>query len=389
MTHYSINPFTNQAIKIGILGGGQLGKMYAEAALPWNWKIFILDKDKSFPAAQACHTFVEGDFTKYDDVINFGRQVDTITIEIEGVNVEALEQLELEGKPVFPSSKALKIIRDKGLQKQFYEENKLPTSIFTTWENAKEIKEAIDKRRLPYPFVQKARTGGYDGRGVAVIKNESDLIQLLDTPSIIEPLVDIDQEISVIVVRNKNGEVKSFPTVSMAFHPTANLVEYLVCPSGIGSALEMEAIQVAQSVIEQMDIYGLLAVEMFLTKQGEILINEVAPRPHNSGHQTIESCSISQFQMGLLAACNLRLPDVQINAASVMVNILGAEDHTGIAKYEGVMQALELDNVHIHLYGKEITKPFRKMGHVTITDKNIEIAILKAKKVKELIRVIT
>jgi 5-(carboxyamino)imidazole ribonucleotide synthase len=247
----------------------------------------------------------------------------------------------------------------------------------------------IEVGDIEFPFVQKARTGGYDGRGVAVIKDSGQLHKALDTGSIIEPLVDIEKEISVIVVRNENGEVKTFPPVAMEFHPEANLVEYLYSPSGIGPALEMEAIQIAQSAIEAFDLCGLLAVEMFVTKSGQILINEVAPRPHNSGHHTIESCSISQYQMGLLSICNLSLPDIKENVPAVMVNILGAEGYTGPVRYEGVEKALSADNVFLHLYGKKVTKPFRKMGHATVLDTDLSKAIEKATFVKDTIKVIS
>ena len=383
-----LNPFVNQKIKVGILGGGQLGKMYCEAASDWNWDIWVLDQKSDFPAGSIAGKFIEGDFTNFNDVYTFGKQVDVLTIEIEKVNVDALEQLEKEGLLIHPSPKAIRIIRDKGIQKEFYKKNQLPTESFTMIEDLNHLRELIHSGVISYPLVQKARTGGYDGRGVAIIRNADQLDKALDTGSIIEPLVDIEKEISVIVVRNASGEVKTFPPVAMEFHPEANLVEYLYSPSGIGPALEMEAIQIAQSTIEALDLCGLLAVEMFVTKTGKVLINEVAPRPHNSGHHTIESCSISQYQMGLLAICNLSLPDIQENMPAVMVNILGEEGYTGPVKYEGVVQALSADNVFLHLYGKKITKPFRKMGHATILDADLSKAIEKATFVKQTIKVI-
>lgn len=381
------NPFQDTQLKIGILGGGQLGKMYCEAASCWDWNIWILDQQKTYPAGNLATHFVEGDFTNYDDVLEFGRKVDVLTIEIEKVNVDAIEQLESEGKIVRPSSVALKLIRDKGLQKQFYTDHDLPTSPFQLVDDLEAVRHLVRNEGLSYPFVLKARTGGYDGRGVAIIRNADDLDQALDEPSLIEELVDIEKEVSVIVVRNDRGEVKTFPPVAMEFHPTANLVEYLYSPSGIGPAFELEAVQIAQSVAEGMDIKGLLAVEMFLTRDGHIMINEVAPRPHNSGHHTIESCSISQYQMGLLAICDLPLPDITENIPAVMINVLGAEGYTGDVKYIGIEKALEMDNVHVHLYGKQITKPFRKMGHITVLDQDLSKAIEKATFVKQLIKV--
>lgn len=384
-----INPFTEHPLRIGILGGGQLGKMYCEAASNWNWEIWILDKQRDFPAGPVATHFVEGDFTNYDDVYAFGMQVDLLTIEIEKVNVEALDRLESEGLTVHPSPRALRIIRDKGRQKAFYEEHDLPTAEFSIVQDAHELEEQIRAGEVSFPFVQKARTGGYDGRGVAVIRDGQDMGKLLDTPSVIEPLVDIAVEISVIAVRSASGEIRTFPPVGMEFHPEANLVEYLYSPSGIDPGLEQEAIRIAEAAIRAYDICGLLAVEMFVTRDGRILINEVAPRPHNSGHHTIESCSISQFQMGLLSICNLPLPEVSENIPAVMVNILGAEGYTGEARYEGVMQALGAGNVFLHLYGKHTTKPFRKMGHATILDRDLSKAIEKATFVRDTINVIT
>lgn len=382
-----VNPFLDSELKIGILGGGQLGKMYCEAAQPWNLNIWILDTSKDFPAGPGSSNFIEGDFTDYDDVLNFGRLVDVITVEIEKVNVDALEVLESEGKIVHPCASVLRTIRDKGLQKQFYQKNELPTAPFILLDSKEEILKAVDEGSIVYPFVQKARRDGYDGRGVAVIRGAEESEKIIDTESVIEPLIDIDKELAVIIARNERGELKSFPPVAMAFHDEANLVDYLYSPSGVGTALEMEAIQVAQTVAETLDVGGLLAVELFLTTNGEILINEVAPRPHNSGHHTIESCSSSQYEMGLLAICGMTLPDINEISPAVMVNLVGHEGNTGSAVYEGIEEAISMGNVHVHLYGKKITKPFRKMGHATILDISLEAAIEKATFVRDLIKV--
>lgn len=384
-----LNPFAKPEIRIGICGGGQLGKMLCEAAAAWDWKIHVLDRNPDDPAAAFAHHFVQGDFTNYDDVLEFGRSLDVITIEIEKVNIEALTQLERMGKMVHPSPKALGIIRDKATQKQFFLDQGLPVTQLQLFNNVDAISAAIQSGSLQIPFVQKLRSGGYDGRGVAIIRHQEDLSLLLDGPSLVEEVVDIEAEVSVIAARNRNGEIKTFPPVAMSFHEQANLVEFLYCPSGLGPALELEATQIAQAAIESLEVCGLLAVELFLTTDGDWYINEVAPRPHNSGHHTIECCNVSQFQQHLLAICNLPLIDPQLHFPAVMVNILGEEGFEGPPKYIGVEQALRLGSVYVHLYGKSQTKPFRKMGHVTVANRNINRAIKTANFIKDQIKVIS
>lgn len=384
-----INPFATPEKIIGICGGGQLGKMLCEAASAWDWKTAVLDQSSDDPAARVAHRFVQGDFTKYDDVMAFGKDVDVLTIEIEKVNLEALIELEKMGKIVHPSPSALAIIRDKALQKQFFIDQGLPTTPQLLFENKDELLASLQSGTIDIPFVQKVRSGGYDGRGVAIVRKEEDLTILLEGPCLVEPLVEIEAEVSVIAARNENGEIKTFPPVAMAFHPEANLVEYLYCPSGLGPALELEATQIAQAAIEAFDICGLLAVEMFLTTDGDWLINEVAPRPHNSGHHTIECCNVSQFQQHLLAICNLPLIDPALQLPAVMINLLGEEGHEGPVKYIGVEQALRLGSVYVHLYGKKITKPFRKMGHITVANRSISRAIRTANFIKDFIKVIS
>lgn len=380
---------SNSDFKIGILGGGQLGKMLGLAAANWDVKIWMLDKSKSFPGGNTCSHFVEGDFKNYDDVYNFGQQVDVLTIEIEHVNTDALLQLEKEGKTIHPSPSKLNIIKDKGLQKQFYYEHKLPTSPFRLFSGKEEILDAIEANKLRFPFVQKSRLAGYDGKGVAVIRSENDLSKILAAPSVLEPLVDIDKELAVVVARNERGEVQAFPPVEMEFHPTANLVEFLICPAQISEEISQKAIDVSMKVMETFGVCGLLAVELFLTKSGEILINEVAPRPHNSGHHTIDSCYTSQFQQHLRAIMNLPLGSTKMKTPSVMVNILGADNHTGHAYYDGLSEAMNIEGANLHLYGKELTKPFRKMGHATIVADSLEKAKSNARKLKEKLRVIS
>lgn len=376
--------------RVGILGGGQLGKMVAIAAANWHLPIHILDESRDFPAGPYATSFTEGSFKDYDAVYNFGKTVEVLTIEIEHVNTDALLQLEQEGVKVHPKPAALNIIKDKGLQKQFYAEHQIPTSDFQLFDDENAIKHALKNGSLSYPFVQKSRTAGYDGRGVAVIKNEADLQEkLLSGASMVEDLVDIQKELAVIVARNERGEVQAFPAVEMEFHPTANLVEFLSCPADISSEFEAEAEELAKQIIGAYDICGLLAVELFLTKDNKLLVNEVAPRPHNSGHHTIESCYTSQFEQHLRAVLNLPLGSTKLKSAAIMVNLLGAAGHTGPTFYKGLDKCLAIEGAHPHMYGKAMTKPFRKMGHVTILDETVEGARTKAKQVEAVLQVIS
>jgi len=375
--------------KIGILGGGQLGKMLTLAAQNWDVQTWILDANKDFPAGSSCNHFVEGDFKNYDDVMTFGKNKDVLTVEIESVNVEALLELQKQGKKIHPSPQALQIIRDKGIQKQFYADHNLPTSSFELFENEHEIRQALENGDLKFPFVQKARTGGYDGRGVAVIKNEADWSKILPVKSVVEPLVDIKRELAVIVARNESGEVKSFPVVEMEFNPDANLVEFLFCPSSVSKDLEEQCYKIAEETIEAFDMCGLLAVELFQTTDDQILINEVAPRPHNSGHHTIDANVTSQFQQHLRAILNLPLGNTDLKIPAVMVNLLGVDGFTGDAIYENLDQCMRVEGAKFHFYGKKITKPFRKMGHATVVNKDLEKAKTNGRFVLENLKIKT
>ena len=374
--------------KVGILGGGQLGKMLCQEASKLGIRLNILEKDDTFPSAGVCPDMTYGDFKNYEDVLAFGRKMDVITVEIEAVNTEALHQLEKEGKSVYPQPAILDLIKDKGDQKTWYAEHKIPTAIFELFGNADSVLNAVKAGKWPIPFVQKSRKDGYDGQGVKVIRSQEDLNDLLDCPCLLEELADIDKEISVIVARNPSGEVKSFPVVEMEFHPTANLVEFLFSPSNISEKHKDEATHLAEKIASEMRIVGLLAVELFLTKSGEIWVNEVAPRPHNSGHQTIEGNITSQYAQHLRAILDLPLGDCGLREASVMVNILGEPEHKGIAYYEGLSESLKISGANIHLYGKKMTKPYRKMGHATIVDSSLDSAKEKAKKLKSILKVI-
>ena len=365
--------------KVGILGGGQLGKMLCLAAADWDLEIYVLDTEGA-PAQTYCSHFVAGNFNNYEDVVNFGRKVDVLTIEIEHVNVKALTTLQKEGIKVHPNPKALKTIKDKGLQKLFYQKYDLPTSDFQLLDTA--------TADISLPCVWKSRSGGYDGKGVSILKTKEDIAKLPKEPCLIEPLVDIDKEIAVIVARNESGQVVAYPSVEMVFDPVANLMDYQVSPSNISKKIEREAQKLAKRLIKKFKLCGLLAVEFFLTKDGQLLINEVAPRPHNSGHHTIEATETSQFEQHLRAILDLPLGSTAMRKPSVLLNLVGAEGYTGEAVVDGFDKALNTEGVHIHLYGKRITKPFRKMGHVTILNKNVEIAVKTALNLKKILRII-
>lgn len=372
--------------KIGILGGGQLGKMLCQAGSKLGLSLHVMDKDESFPAYKVCADYTCGDITSYEDVMAFGKDLDIITIEIEHVNIKALEDLEKAGKKVYPSPAALNIIKDKGKQKIFYEGMGFPTSEFSVFEDVSGLNKAIENGELTYPFVQKLRTEGYDGRGVQVIRSAAD--ELFENGSIIESLVDIEKEIAVIVARNPSEQLVVYPIVEMHFHPTANLVEYLFSPSTLCIEQQNKATIIAANIAEKLDVIGLLAVEMFIDCNGEILVNEVAPRPHNSGHHTIEACLTSQFEMHLRAILDLPLSGTQQILPAVMMNLLGEDSYSGDAIYTDLDQFLAMPGVNIHIYGKEKTKPFRKMGHVTIVDSTVEQAVQKSLMIKSKLKVI-
>lgn len=376
-------------VKLGIIAGGQLGKMLVLAASNWNVNTYVLDKDEHCPASSSCTFFFKGDPLNFDDVYEFGRLVDVLTLELENVNTEALKRLKQEGKRIYPDPDELEIIQDKGLQKQFYEKISVPSSAFTLFGNKQEIINSIHGGGLSFPFVQKLRRGGYDGRGVAIIYSQHDMNNLLEGASVVEELINIDKEISAIVARNERGEVRCLPTVEMEFNPKANLVEKLICPSTLLEEIEKTAEDIAIKIITELDLYGLLAVEMFVDKNKKIWINEIAPRPHNSGHHTIESAITSQFEQLLRAIFNLPLGSTKLKMPAVMINLLGEPGYEGKVRYEGLTECLAVEGVKIHLYGKKKTKPFRKMGHVTVLAPTIEQAKEKADFVKQKLKVVS
>ncbi len=370
-------------LKLGILGGGQLGRMLIQESINFNITTHVLDPDADAPCKDLCNKFVKGSLTDYQTVYEFGKGVDLITIEIEKVNVDALEQLENEGVMVYPQSRVIRLIQDKGIQKQFFKENDIPSSRFQLIQNRAELKNG----NFPLPFIQKLRTDGYDGRGVHSVRNSGDLDKAFDAPSLIEDWIDFEKELAVIVSRNESGEIKTFPCVEMEFNPEANLVEFLISPSTLSPDILQKADDLAVKIAQDLKIVGVLAVELFLTKDGQILVNELAPRPHNSGHQTIEGNYTSQYEQHLRAIFNLPLGDTRAISNAVMINLLGEKGFEGLAEYEGLNEIMKMDGVYIHLYGKKLTKPFRKMGHVTILDDDREKAIEKAKFVQTAIKV--
>lgn len=369
--------------KVGVLGGGQLGRMLMQEAINYDIKLCMMDKDPSAPCSRFSHEFTNNDILDYEAVLEFGKDKDVITVEIENVNIEAYEELERQGKKVFPQPSVLKTVRDKGVQKNFFKENNLPTPPYYLVEN----KAEISKYEQEFPFMQKMRVGGYDGRGVQALKTLSDMDKAFDAPSVLEKFVDFEKEISVIVARNENGEISHFPVVECQFNPEVNLVEFLFSPAQISEAIEEDAISIARRTIEALGMVGLLAVEMFVTKDGRVLINEIAPRPHNSGHHTIECNVTSQYEQHLRAILNLPLGSTKMLRPGVMVNLLGEPGYEGNVKYEGLEDAMKIPGVKAHIYGKAQTKPYRKMGHVTATAPLLQEAVDKARKVQEIVKV--
>ena len=379
-----ISKWYGKDLRLGVLGGGQLGRMLIQAANDLNIHIHCLDPDPNAPCSEIAHSFSCGSLTDYNTVLNFGSDKHLITVEIENVNVEALIELEKKGVKVFPQPNVLKLIQDKGLQKEFYLKNNIPTAAFELISSKAELLLKTD-----FPFVHKLRTGGYDGKGVKIISNLSEAEQSFDAPSVIEEKIDFQKELSVLVARNEKGEIKTFPLVECEFNPEANLVEFLFSPADVSPEIELKAKEIASQLIEKLNMVGLLAVELFLTKSNELLVNEIAPRPHNSGHHTIECCTTSQFSQHLRAILNLPLGDTSLIQAGAMINLVGEKEFNGPVIYDGLENLLSIPGVFPHLYGKEISKPFRKMGHITITGKNINELKAKRDKIKGLIRVIS
>ena len=379
--------FFSSDFKLGILGGGQLGKMLLYDAKRYDLHTKVMDSNKDAPCNKIADDFIIGDITDYDDVINFGNLVDLITVEIENVNTDALEFLEKLGKKVYPSPKNLRIIQNKSDQKNFYSKNNLPTSKFKNYSNIEELKRNFLHDNFEFPFVWKSSRFGYDGKGVKIIKNIEDLDFSYDRQCLIEEKVSIKKELSVIVSRNSDGEIKCFPVVEMEFNEKSNLVEYVMCPANISKQTEEKAIMIASEIAKKFEMVGLLAVELFVTNEDEILINEVAPRPHNSGHHTIECCVTSQFDQHIRSILNLPLGETGILIPGIMVNLVGENMEEGNVNYKNINDIFDIPGVYIHIYGKKKSRLNRKMGHITIVNKDINKAIEIGKSIKNKIKV--
>lgn len=375
--------------KLGILGGGQLGKMLLTETRKFDIQTLVLEPSEEAPARYSCNGFYKGSLMDFDTVYQFGKMVDLLTIEIENVNLDALDKLEEEGLPIYPSPKTLRLIQNKGKQKDYYVSNDIPTSSHQRFVDLNDLRNALAKDELEFPFVWKCAQFGYDGNGVKICRSALDLVKLPDVECIAEEMVPFKNELAVIVARSVSGEVKTYPIVEMEFHPEANQVEYVICPARIDEKVAQKATEVALKVSEAFNHVGLLAVEMFQTEDDEILVNEVAPRPHNSGHYSIEASYTSQFENHLRAILNLPLGNTDSKVAGIMVNLVGEEGYSGQVVYENIEKIMAIDGVTPHIYGKRETRPFRKMGHVTIVNEDMTEARKIAEDVKNSIRVIS
>lgn len=372
--------------KLGILGGGQLGKMLLAETRKFDIQTYVIDPSAAAPSQFGATEFFIGDLMDFDAIYEFGKKVDVLTIEIENVNLDALDKLEAEGVAVYPSPKTLRLIQNKGRQKDFYVENTIPTSTYQRFEDLNHLKSEIEN--LSFPFVWKCAQFGYDGNGVKIVRTIEDLQSLPNVECIAEQMVPFKNELAVIVVRSVSGEVKTYPVVEMEFHPEANQVEYVICPARIDEKVAQKATEIALKVSKAFQHIGLLAVEMFQTEEDTILVNEVAPRPHNSGHYSIEASYTSQFENHLRAILNLPLGNTDSKVAGIMVNLVGSAGFSGQVIYENIEKIMAIDGVTPHIYGKRETRPFRKMGHVTIVNENMIVARTIAEEVKNTIRVI-
>ena len=380
-----MNNYFSSDFKLGILGGGQLGRMLLTETQKFDIYSLILDASNEAPCAAICNEFYQGNLLDFDTVYNFGKKVDLLTIEIENVNVDALEKLEHEGLKVYPSSKTIRTIQNKATQKLFYIDHAVPTADFSRFAFTEEIKNT----EINYPFVWKSAQFGYDGTGVKIIKSSEDLEGLPNVECIAEKLIPFKNELAVIVARNPSGDLKTYPVVEMEFHPEANQVEYVICPARVTKEIAEKAQEVALKVAKAFKHVGLLAVEMFQTQDDEIIVNEVAPRPHNSGHYSIEASYTNQFEQHIRAILNLPLGDTSSKVSGIMVNLVGADDYKGDVIYQNIEEILDLEGVTPHIYGKKQMKPFRKMGHVTVVHQDINKARKIAQQVKETIKVIS
>jgi len=373
-----------KSFHLGMIGGGQLGRMFIQESTSFDVQVHVLDPDKNAPCSSLATSFTIGSLLDYDTVLNFGLDKDLITVEIENINIEALEELEKRGKKVFPQARVLRIIQDKAIQKKFYIENNIPTAAFFLIENENDILNHL----ASFPLMQKMRKGGYDGKGVQSLKSKEDISKAFTVPSILEKMIPFQKELSVIVARNERGDTEVFPTVECEFSQEINLVEFLFSPASVSVEIEEKARQIAIDIIEKLDMVGLLAVEFFLLENGELLVNEIAPRPHNSGHHTIECNVTSQFEQHMRSILNLPLGSTKMLQNGVMINLLGEAGYEGSAIYDGLENVLAMEGVKVHLYGKETTKSFRKMGHITIGNSSLDEAKKIAREVQNILKII-
>ena len=375
--------------KIGILGGGQLGKMLLNTTTKWDIHTKVMDPSMEAPSRISCNEFVKGDLMDYQDVFKFGKSVDILTIEIENVNTQALIDLEKEGIKVYPQPKIIKTIQNKCSQKKFYKKNKIPTAQFKLFDSKEKLKDEVARGLVSFPFVWKSESMGYDGFGVKIVRSNQDLEEVNQGPCLAEELVNIDKELGIIVCRSPLGETKFYPCVEMEFHPQANQVEYVLSPARISKNISKRAEKIALKVSKSFNHVGLLAVELFLTLDGEILVNEVAPRPHNSGHYTIEAAYTSQFEQHIRAILDLPLGETSNKVSGVMVNLVGKKGYSGLVNFKNIEHILAIEGVNPHIYGKKKTRPYRKMGHITVINKDLKTARKIAEEVKQTIEVIT
>jgi 5-(carboxyamino)imidazole ribonucleotide synthase len=380
---FYLHAIIGKMLKIGILGGGQLGRMLLQAAANYPVQTFVLENDPECPSAHLCHRFTQGDIRNYDDVYHFGKNLDCLTIEIESVNVEALETLEAAGVKIFPRPSALRIIRDKILQKQFYKEHEIPSAAFRVIENREDLKKFADF----LPAVQKLAFGGYDGRGVQILETEREITRGFDQPSVLEKKVDIHKEISQIVAINTTGQTALYPPVEMIANPILNQLDYQISPAEIPQQMAWRVEAIALKVVKDLKSPGIFAVELFIDKNGDVLVNETAPRVHNSGHHTIEANFSSQFDMLWRVMLGYPLGNPKHIVPAAIVNLIGSEGHSGQANYEGIDEILKMENVFLHLYGKKETRPGRKMGHATILSPEKSDLVFKAKAIKQKLRI--
>jgi 5-(carboxyamino)imidazole ribonucleotide synthase len=371
-------------LRVGILGGGQLGRMLLQSGIDLNLQFHVLDPDPQAPCAPLAHRFEQGDLQDFDAVMAFGQGLDVLTIEIEKVNTEAMEALAQQGVRVFPQPHLVRMIQDKRVQKQFYRDHGIPTADFVLLDGMGDLRRHAHR----LPAVQKLGQGGYDGRGVQVLRSEADLAKGFDAPSLLEDLVPIEKELSVMVARRPDGSASAFPLVELVYHPEQNMVDYLLSPADVPAPIAAEAERLALDLARQMDFVGLLAVELFWASDGRVLVNEIAPRPHNSGHHSIEANYTSQYQQLLRAILGLPLGPTGLRQWAAMLNLLGEPGHEGPAAVEGLEETLALEGVYVHLYGKAVTKPFRKMGHATVLGSSRAELLQKMDVVKRYLKIV-